>query len=734
MRNGELESMKKVKFKMTGNASEIEKSSESSCLCASVLKKDAGVVEGDFNTEAQRLRGTEFKMTEMGLIPEDWEVKRLGDVSSNFNYGVGAEAVPYIEGPRYIRITDIDENSHKFTPDQTVAAAFSDPNSIVNDGDILVARTGASVGKSYLYDKSDGDLIFAGFLMRFHPIEVISAYVYRQTLTGRYWQWIASESARSGQPGINIQQLKSFQIPVPPLAEQKKIAEVLSDVDELLAAMTTLIEKKRAIKQGAMQELLTGKKRLPGFGGKCRQESLETEDFNAEAQRRRGTEFKMTEMGLIPEDWEVKRLGDVSSNFNYGVGAEAVPYIEGPRYIRITDIDENSHKFTPDQTVAAAFSDPNSIVNDGDILVARTGASVGKSYLYDKSDGDLIFAGFLMRFHPIEVISAYVYRQTLTGRYWQWIASESARSGQPGINIQQLKSFQIPVPPLAEQKKIAEVLSDVDELLAAMTTLIEKKRAIKQGAMQELLTGKKRLPGFGGKSLRSLRPLRDKKSPTENAEIAEFKQTELGEIPVDWEVKRLGDCGFCFNGITGKSGNDFGHGKSRYITFLNVLTNIVIDSSILELVNICSNEKQNEVRQGDIFFNTSSETPEEVGLCAVLEEDVKSVYLNSFCFGFRITDNDVSGKFLAYWFRSAAGRTLMTTLAQGSTRYNLSKESFRGAYVCIPPSLAEQKAIAEVLSDMDAEIEALEAKRAKYESIKQGMMQELLTGKIRLEV
>ena len=454
-------------------------------------------------------------------------------------------------------------------------------------------------------------------------------------------------------------------------------------------------------------------------------------DFNTEAQRLRGTEFKMTEMGLIPEDWEVKRLGDVSSNFNYGVGAEAVPYIEGPRYIRITDIDENSHKFTPDQTVAAAFSDPNSIVNDGDILVARTGASVGKSYLYDKSDGDLIFAGFLMRFHPIEVISAYVYRQTLTGRYWQWIASESARSGQPGINIQQLKSFQIPVPPLAEQKKIAEVLSDVDELLAAMTTLIEKKRAIKQGAMQELLTGKKRLPGFGGKSSRSLR---DKKSPTENAEIAEFKQTELGEIPVDWEVKRLGDCGFCFNGITGKSGNDFGHGKSRYITFLNVLTNIVIDSSILELVNICSNEKQNEVRQGDIFFNTSSETPEEVGLCAVLEEDVKSVYLNSFCFGFRITDNDVSGKFLAYWFRSAAGRTLMTTLAQGSTRYNLSKESFRGAYVCIPPSLAEQKAIAEVLSDMDAEIEALEAKRAKYESIKQGMMQELLTGKIRLEV
>ena len=441
------------------------------------------------------------------------------------------------------------------------------------------------------------------------------------------------------------------------------------------------------------------------------------------------SKFKMTEIGEIPTDWEVKKLVECCINFNYGVGAEAIPYVSGRKYIRITDIDERSRKYKPDVVMASAFETDNSIVNDGDILVARTGASVGKSYCYDSKDGELVFAGFLMRFHPENINSKYVFLTTLIGRYAQWVASESARSGQPGINIQQLRSYQIPIPPLAEQKAIAEALSDVDALIAAQEELIEKKRAIKQGAMQELLTGKKRLPGFGGKSSRSLR---DKKSPTENAEIAEFKQTELGEIPVDWEVKRLGDCGFCFNGITGKSGNDFGHGKSRYITFLNVLTNIVIDSSIFELVNICSNEKQNEVRQGDIFFNTSSETPEEVGLCAVLEEDVKSVYLNSFCFGFRITDNDVSGKFLAYWFRSAAGRTLMTTLAQGSTRYNLSKESFRGAYVCIPPSLAEQKAIAEVLSDMDAEISELEAQKAKFESIKQGMMQELLTGKTRL--
>ena len=278
-----------------------------------------------------------------------------------------------------------------------------------------------------------------------------------------------------------------------------------------------------------------------------------------------------------------------------------------------------------------------------------------------------------------------------------WLSYNSA-TGVPSLTAKAIYDIAVALPPLHEQKAIAEALSDVDELLTAMTTLIEKKCAIKQGAMQELLTGKKRLPGFSG----------------------------------EWVEKRLGDCGFCYNGITGKGGNDFGKGEARYITFLNVLLNVVIDTSIFDMVDIKLGENQNEVRRGDLFFNTSSETPEEVGFCAVLDEDVTSVYLNSFCFGFRLTDDNVNGKFLAYWFRSAGGRALMTFLAQGSTRYNLSKDAFREAYICIPPTLAEQRAIAEVLSDMDAEIEALEAKRVKYESIKQGMMQELLTGKTRL--
>ena len=390
------------------------------------------------------------------------------------------------------------------------------------------------------------------------------------------------------------------------------------------------------------------------------------------------SKFKMTELGPIPVDWEVKRLDEVCSittghkDVNQGCKNGKYPF------------------FTCSRNVFAA----NSYSFDCEAILVAGNGDVGNLH-YCKGKFEAYQRTYVLKDFSEEV--SYIFHE-LTYNLMRSLSDGKIGSSIPYITIQQLEGFMLPLPSLPEQRRIAEALSDIDELILALGKLIEKKRNIKTGTMQQLLTGKTRLPGFKGK----------------------------------WEEKRLGDCGFCFNGLTGKSGSDFGHGKACYITFLNVLTNVVIDSSIFEPVDICSGENQNEVRRGDIFFNTSSETPEEVGLCAVLEEDVKSVYLNSFCFGFRITDNDVSGRFLAYWFRASAGRALMTSLAQGSTRYNLSKDAFREACVCIPPTLAEQKAIAAVLSDMDAEIAALEADRAKYERIKSGMMQELLTGKTRL--
>lgn len=422
------------------------------------------------------------------------------------------------------------------------------------------------------------------------------------------------------------------------------------------------------------------------------------------------TKFKPSEVGPVPEEWEVRPFSECFTLMrNNTYSRDCLTDLSGTvanvhygdvliKYGAVLDFEEDS---VP--CLKPGVKPNKDLLKDGDLIFADTAEdeTAGKAV-------EVLGVRPRMAVAGLHTVACRPQDEIFAPRYLGYYINSAAYHNQllplmTGTKVTSISragfvSTHVAIPPKSEQEKIAEALSDVDGLLAAMTKLIEKKHAIKQGAMQQLLTGKKRLAGFTGK----------------------------------WVEKRLGECGFCFNGITGKTGNDFGHGGAHYITFLNVLSNVVIDVLRFDLVDIVPGENQNEVRRGDLFFNTSSETPEEVGFCSVLDEEVESVYLNSFCFGFRLTDNTVSGKFMAYWFRSAGGRSLMSFLAQGSTRYNLSKEAFRDACVYVPSTLTEQRAIASVLSDMDAEIAALEAKRAKYESIKQGMMQELLTGKARL--
>lgn len=204
-------------------------------------------------------------------------------------------------------------------------------------------------------------------------------------------------------------------------------------------------------------------------------------------------------------------------------------------------------------------------------------------------------------------------------------------------------------------------------------------------------------------------------------------------IPKGWKLKKISDIGYSYGGLTGKSKDNFGVGSSKYISFLNVLNNPIINTKLLEQVDVKAGEKQNEVRKGDLFFNTSSETPEEVGTCSVLLEKLSNTYLNSFCFGFRLTDDTISGLYLAYYFRSKYGRELMNTLAQGATRYNLSKSNFEKSYIMVPETISEQNKIALSLSNIDSLISQLEILIEKKKAIKQGAMQELLTGKRRLK-
>ena len=219
-----------------------------------------------------------YRRTEVGVIPEDWEARSLrSTLAESPSYGINAPAVPFDGSlPTYIRITDIG-NDGRFRPTPRVSVNGAHATRFfLKPGDLVFARTGASVGKSYLYDRRDGPLVFAGFLIRLtpDPSRLRPAFIAYYVQTRRYWRWIANNSARSGQPGINSREYGSLPIPVPPVAEQQAIAAVLSDVDELIGSLETLIAKKRAIKQATMQQLLTGRTRLPGFGGEWETQRL----------------------------------------------------------------------------------------------------------------------------------------------------------------------------------------------------------------------------------------------------------------------------------------------------------------------------------------------------------------------------------------------------------------------------------------------------------------------------
>ncbi|WP_415752195.1 restriction endonuclease subunit S [Helicobacter pylori] len=217
--------------------------------------------------------------------------------------------------------------------------------------------------------------------------------------------------------------------------------------------------------------------------------------------------------------------------------------------------------------------------------------------------------------------------------------------------IDEFSNIEILLPPLNEQIAIANILSDVDRYLCSLDALILKKESVKKALSFELLSQRKRLK--------------------------DFNQA--------WQRVRLGDIGITISGLAGKTKQDFINGNAKYITFLNVLNNVIIDTSILENVKIYPNEKQNSFKKYDLFFNTSSETPKEVGMCAVLLDDIDQVFLNSFCFGFRIFDKAVDSLFLSYLINSEIGRKAFENLAQGSTRYNLSKSSFNNVCLILPP-------------------------------------------------
>ena len=246
-------------------------------------------------------------------------------------------------------------------------------------------------------------------------------------------------------------------VPVPCLPEQQKIAEFLSKIDTVIEKQKETVSAWEERKKGVMQKL-----------------------FSQEVR------FKANDGSEFPE-WEEKKLGEVCASLTYGMNAAAVKYDGENKYIRITDIDDESHLYKNDGLVSPDGElDDKYLVSENDILLARTGASVGKSYLYDKKDGKLYYAGFLIKAHVKSENSKFIYYQTLTDRYARWVQVTSMRSGQPGINANEYSEFMVYVPCLAEQQKIADSLSSLDEVIEKQKATLAAWEELKKGLLQQM--------------------------------------------------------------------------------------------------------------------------------------------------------------------------------------------------------------------------------------------------------
>ncbi|CAG0943486.1 hypothetical protein GPROT2_02143 [Gammaproteobacteria bacterium] len=408
--------------------------------------------------------------------------------------------------------------------------------------------------------------------------------------------------------------------------------------------------------------------------------------------------YKQTAVGVIPEEWNVSQLGDcLETRPSYGINAAAVPFSDRlPVYIRITDISDDGH-FSPAPRVSVRSEMSHEfLLADGDIVFARTGASVGKSYKYNPNDGPLVYAGFLIRVRTDaeKLLPAFVAAFATTGTYWRWVRLMSMRSGQPGINGNEYARLPVPLPSLDEQRAIAAALSDVDALLGGLDRLIAKKRDLKQAAMQQLLTGQTRLPGFHG----------------------------------EWEVKRLGELGPFLKG-SGVKKDETRSGDLACIRYGEIYThhhdyvrsfNSWISREVAETATL--------LRPGDVLFAGSGETKEEIGKCVALLHDIEAYAGGDIII---LRPNGVNSLFLGYLLNTPAVASQKASRGQGDAVVHISASALASISLSLPTA-AEQTAIATVLSDMDTELGALEARRDKTRALKQAMMQELLTGRTRL--
>jgi type I restriction enzyme S subunit len=389
--------------------------------------------------------------------------------------------------------------------------------------------------------------------------------------------------------------------------------------------------------------------------------------------------YKQTGIGIIPEDWRADKIVNLAT---ITTGAKNTQ----------DKIDEGTYPFfVRSQTIEKI----NSYSFDGEaVLTAGDGVGTGKIYHYINGKFD-----FHQRVYKIsnftKELNGYYFFVYFSNHFYDRIMQMTAKSSVDSVRREMIADMKIPIPPLPEQQAIAEVLSDVDALITSLDALLTKKRNIKQGTMQLLLTGKKRLPGFSGN-------------------WGTKKLDELGEFKKGKGIKKdsvISDGLPCI-----RYGEIYTH-HNEYIKKFN------------SFINIKTAKESQKIKSGDLLFASSGETAEEIGKCVAYLGN-EEVYAGGDIIILSPSRSD--SRFLGFLMNHEVIVKQKSQIAQGDAVVHIYSSGLKMVDVSIPPTIEEQKAIAQVLNEMDAEIEALEIQRGKYQAVKQGMMQELLTGKTRL--
>ena len=387
----------------------------------------------------------------------EWEEKRLSDIAS-FSKGKG-----YTKNDLVNDGSPIILYGRMYTKYETV---ISDIDTFVNlqegsiiskGGEIIVPASGETseeISRASVV-KNKGIILGGDLNILSLQKDKYNPEFFALTISSGTSQKRLSKLAQ-GKSVVHLhnEDLSGLQIKVPSLAEQQKIADFLSNVDSIITAETKILNTLQKKKKALMQKLFTQQLRF------------KSDD---------GTDFPT---------WEEKKLGEISSSPKYGLNASGIDYDGEHKYLRITDIDEVTHTFSPEEiTTPSEFSD-DYLLEENDIVFARTGASTGKTYLYNPNDGDLYFAGFLIKFHIKDANARFVFYQTCTHEYEKWVHVMSTRSGQPGINSEEYSTLKIQLPCIEEQQKIADCLSIMDSLIQnqqkVVTTWQQRKKALLQ--------------------------------------------------------------------------------------------------------------------------------------------------------------------------------------------------------------------------------------------------------------